>query len=92
MTDLLNSKKMPKICKHPIDAKPLEEGEEGEILCPHCHKDITIQYENGLDIIDSLPPVTIKDPCFSECSSSQTFYLKCPYCFCAIEDELDWDN
>lgn len=83
---------MAKDYKRSVGAKSLEEGEGGEILCPHCHKDITPQYENGLDVIDSLPPVTIKDPVFSECSSSQVVYFKCPYCFCVIEDELSWDN
>ena len=76
-----------------LEAKTIYEEEDGTIHCPHCHRDITIQYENAdLEVIDSLPIVTIKDPCFAECSHSQTLYLKCPYCSSTIEDEASWDN
>lgn len=83
---------MARYQKRPLGAKPVEEGEAGEILCPHCDKDLTDLYENGnLESVGHFEITIIKDSSSAEASCSMTIYFKCPYCNNAIEDYADWD-
>ena len=81
--------------KNILDAAlPIEENEDGEVICPYCKQSIQDRYDcNNLDVYYSGPVSIQKDPCFCEASGSTTVYYKCPHLFCGgvFYEDIDWD-
>lgn len=83
-----------KVSNEIIEAsKPYETGPKLEFLCPHCHTDLDVQYDDQeLECLGNNGIRTQKDPCFCESSSATTVYWKCPKCGGIISEYISWDN
>lgn len=69
------------------------EDNNGCVLCPHCKTNLQREMDcNELEAFGDSGVSTIKDPCFSECSSSTVVYWKCPKCSKPISEYISWDN
>ena len=69
------------------------EDKDGCVLCPHCNTNLQHELDcNELEAFGDSGVSTIKDPCFSESSSSTIVYWKCPKCGKPISEFISWDN